>query len=389
MIGLGFTAFFEPLVNTFGWSYTQISLAASLRGAETGLLGPVTGLLVDRWGPRRLMVAGVILTGFGLVFLSYTNSLGMFYGGFAIVALGISCCTFTVVTTTLANWFRKKIGIVIGITASGFSLASFFVPLVVKLIDMFDWRMALLIIGLTICIIGLPLSLLFRHKPEQYGYLPDGEQNLTTVHDQSPVRVEVYDVEINTKQALKSRTFWHIGIASLFHYFIIGIISTHIMPYLSSIGIPRSTASLMAMTAPLIGIPSRLGAGWLGDKFNTKLVAAAFSAIMMLGLFFSTFASSELTRVVMPFLILFGIGWGGIATLRGVMIREYFGRNKFGTIFGFTAGMVAVGMIIGPLFAGWVFDKWASYQITWFTSIILAFVSTAVLATVPPVKIDS
>ena len=93
-IVFGFTAFFEPIANEFGWSYTQISLAASLRGVELGLLAPIAGLLVDRWGPRRLIFAGSIITSLGLFLVSRTTSLGMFYGGFALVALVIVCLPF-------------------------------------------------------------------------------------------------------------------------------------------------------------------------------------------------------------------------------------------------------------------------------------------------------
>ena len=89
----GFTAFFEPIANEMGWSYTQISLAASLRGLEIGLLSPVVGILADRWGPRRLIFSGVLITVSGLLLLSSTSSLIMFYGAFALLSIGVSACT--------------------------------------------------------------------------------------------------------------------------------------------------------------------------------------------------------------------------------------------------------------------------------------------------------
>ena len=93
---LGFTAFFEPIANEFGWSYTQVSLAASLRGANMGLLAPLMGFLVDRWGPRRLILGGIVLLGIALILLSRVTSLSMFYGTFIIVAFGISGLSPTV-----------------------------------------------------------------------------------------------------------------------------------------------------------------------------------------------------------------------------------------------------------------------------------------------------
>ena len=79
-IHYGFTAIFEPIATEFGWSYAQVSMASSLRGIEIGLLSPVAGLLVDRWGPRKLIIGGAVITGTGLILLSRITSLGMFYG---------------------------------------------------------------------------------------------------------------------------------------------------------------------------------------------------------------------------------------------------------------------------------------------------------------------
>ena len=114
VVFFGFTAFFEPIVKEFDWSYAQISLAASLRGLEIGLLAPIMGLLVDRWGPRRLIFTGSILVYIGFFILSRTSSLAMFYGAFAFIAIGMSTCTQTVLMPAVANWFRRKIGVAIG-----------------------------------------------------------------------------------------------------------------------------------------------------------------------------------------------------------------------------------------------------------------------------------
>jgi len=90
VIFYGFTAIFEPIADEFGWSYTQISLAASLRGLEVGLLSPFIGILVDRWGPRKLIFGGAIILGSGFILLSRTGSLGIFYGAFILIAIGVS-----------------------------------------------------------------------------------------------------------------------------------------------------------------------------------------------------------------------------------------------------------------------------------------------------------
>jgi MFS family permease len=385
LVALGFTAFFEPIASHFGWSYTQISLAASFRGVEVGLLAPLVGLLIDRWGPRRMMFSGVILIGLGLMFLSRINSLGMYYVGFIIIAIGVGGCSPTLVITSVTNWFRKKLGIAVGIMSSGFACGGLLVPLVVRLIDIFDWRMTLFILALAVWVLCLPLSLILRHKPEQYGYLPDGEESTVTAPGQVPVSSETQEVNLETKQALRSRTFWHIGLALTFQFTAASTMVVHIMPYLSSVGISRSTASLVAMAVPLISIVGRLISGWLFDRFNRKRVATGFFATMTLGMLCMSYVSRDVFWLVIPYIVLFGIGWGGSVTSRAPLVSGNFGRKKFGSILGFMLGMTALGGIVGPLFAGWVFDYWASYRIAWFTLTALLFIAMIIISTTPPV----
>ncbi|MFC1846091.1 MFS transporter [Chloroflexota bacterium] len=379
---LGFTAFFEPIVQEFGWSFAQVSLAASLRGAELGLFAPVIGLLVDRWGPRRLIFAGLLLVGFGMVFLSRINSLGMFYLGFVIITLGMSGLSPTVVFTAIAQWFRKRLGIATAIAGSGFALGGLLIVVVVKLIDLFDWRTAIFILGITVMVTCLPISLLIRHKPEQYGYLPDGEKK-KSIDREDTVPAETDEDHITVKQIVKNRTFWHIGLAMMFHYFAMSTVMIHVMPYLSTVGVIRSTASLVAMAVPLFSIVGRIISGLLGDRFNKKRIATVLFAVTALGLLCFIYTSSEVMWLLIPFIILFGIGWGSNNTLRAAMIRERFGRSKFGTILGFTMGLSGLASIIGPYFTGWIYDTLGDYRVAWFAITILVIVAVFIIATTP------
>ncbi len=383
-IVLGFTAFFEPIANEFGWSYTQVSLAASLRGVEVGLLAPIAGLLVDRWGPRRLLLAGNTLMGLGLILLSFTTSLGMFYTGFALVAVGMSGSSSTVVFTAATNWFRKKVGLATGIMASGFALGAIIIPIIVWLIDIFDWRTAIIILGLGTFVICLPLAVLVRHKPEKYGYLPDGEERNTLISKEGLTTAPIADPDFRVKQALKSRAFWHVALAMICQYLTVTAVITHIMPYLSSIGMVRATSSLIATAVPLLSIPGRIGCGWLGDRFDKRVVASACFLLVVLGLLSFNYISSEGIWLLVPFLIFFSIGWGGLPTMRVALLSEYFGRHRFGTIHGFLLGLLAFGGIVGPLLAGWVFDNWGSYYAAWLVLACLCFVAVIIMATAPP-----
>ena len=382
----GFTTLIEPLADDFGWSYTQISFAASLRGMEMGILAPLVGMLVDRWGPRRLLFGGLIITSLGLMLLSRTTSLGMFYGAFVLMAIGMSTCSSTVLMTAVANWFRRKIGIATGIMICGYGFSGLLIPVIVNLIDTYEWRMTLALLTIGLLAICLPLSLLVRHKPEQYGYQPDGEAENTVILNNSLAKAKVDEVNVGTKQAVKSRTFWHIALALMCQFIILSAVITHVMPYLSSIGFTRAISGLMAAGIPLASIGGRLGLGWLGDKVDKRRVAAGAFALMCGGLLCFGFISAGDTWLLVTFLILFGIGYGGNNTLRASLIREFFGRKNFGAIHGLMIGVMALGSIAGPPLAGYVFDNWGSYQPIWFVFAGLAIAALLAVITTPPVS---
>ena len=383
VVHFGFTAVVEPIAEEFGWSYAQISLASSLRGLEIGLLAPLAGFLADRWGPRRLVLGGSILVGLGLVTLSRVSSLGMFYLAFALIAIGMSACVGTVLITVVANWFRKKIGIAIGVVVSGFGLGGLLVPVVTMLVDTLQWRTAMLSLGLGMIIIVMPLSLLLRHKPERYGYLPDGDVSSSLETSEFHTSAESVEINIPAKQALRSGAFWHIALAAMCHSFIVGAVITHIMPFLSSIGIIRSTASLVALALPVVSIGGRLGVAWIRDRLDGRRVYAVAFALMAIGMLSFGYVARGATWLLVPFVIVFSFGWGGSVTTRMTLLRKYFGRSSFGTILGFISGVMMVGQISGAPLAGWVFDTWGSYQGIWFGLVPLTLVSLVLALTTP------
>lgn len=386
VIFYGFTALLEPLANEFGWSYAHISLAASLRGLEMGLLAPLVGLVVDRWGPRRLIFGGAIFIGLGLMLLGRINSLGMFYGAFILIGIGVSGLGFTVLLTAVVNWFRKKVAIATGIVVSGFAIGGVLVPVVTVLIDKYEWRTAMIILGLSTWVIALPLSLLIRHNPEQYGYLPDGDVSSPVVVDESLTSARSTNKNIPARKTGAIRVFWHIALASMFHMLVISAVVIHVMPYLTSIGISRSTASLSAGAVPLASVGGRLGFGWLGDRLDKRRVAAIGFALMALGLLFFDLIGTGWMWLLLPFLVLFSTGWGGSVTMRAALLREYFGRRRFGRVYGFVIGVAILGNIAGAPLAGWVFDNWGSYQGIWLVLAGLAVAALIIIITTPPVS---
>lgn len=382
----GFTAVFEPIAQYFGWSYAKISFAASLRGLEMGILAPLIGILFDRWGPRRLLIGGVAITTAGLLLLSRVTSLGMFYAAFVFMAIGTSTCSTSVFMPAIANWFRKKVGLATGIMLSGYGFSGLLIPPIVKVIDLYGWQLAMAIFAVGMLVLCLPLSLLVRHKPEQYGYQPDGEASGETPTNHQAVLAASSEINIRAREALRNHTFWQLALALLCQMLILTAVVTHIMPYLSTLGFTRGGASLIASAIPLISIAGRLGLGWLGDRADKRWVMAAAFVMVSLGLLCFGFMSPRNTGLLVSFLVLFGIGYGGNNTLRASMLREYFGRSEFGTIHGAVLGIMELGSIAGPPLAGYVFDTRGSYQPIWLAFMGLSLASLLFIVTLPSTR---
>lgn len=364
----GFTAFIEPLVAEFGWSYTQVSLASSLRGLEMGIMAPVVGLLVDRYGSRRLLFMGIIVLGAGVILLGFTRSLLMFYGSFLLIAFGAGGCTSVVTLTVVANWFDRNVGKAMAVMVSGFGVSGLIVPVIVWLIGAYGWRTAAIILGLGMWIIGLPVACIVRNKPEDYGYLPDGkraEDGPKTPPEKNGLRLNVRFREVLTK-----RTFLFVNLSEAIRLMTLTAVITHIMPYLGTMGFTRVTAGLVAAGIPLLSVIGRFGFGWLGDVFEKK--HAMVVAFILMGLGGLCLSYINVDGLLYIFIFLFSVGYGGLAVLRGAFLREYYGRDFFGKLIGIMMGFGAGGGVIGPTVAGWVFDRTGSYHSVWliFTGLI-------------------
>ena len=359
-IFFGFTAFVEPLVNEFGWSYTRISLVAALRGLNMGIFAPVAGLLVDRYGSRRLILAGMILVGTGLILLGFTQTYAWFFGCFILLSMGAGGCTSVVLMTVTATWFRRHVGKAMGIVACGFGAGGALVPLNVWLIDAFSWRNAFFIIGAGMLATGIPLSLVIRNSPEPYGLRPDGDP---AIEPAATDKASPSDPNVGFINALRDRSFIMLSITELVRMMAVTAVVMHVMPYLSSLGMSRVNAGLVASAIPLVSIIGRIVFGWLGDVYSKQKVMSISLAFMAGGLFM--FAYVDNRWFLAPFLLLFSPGFGGNTSLRGAVIRDHFGVANFGKLLGIVMGVSSIGGIIGPTLAGWSFDYLGQYQFMW------------------------
>ena len=369
-----FTAFIEPLANKFGWNYTQVTFAASLRASLYMLFTPIAGAIIDRWSARKLVFLGIVLVSIGIFLLSRINTLGQFYLCFILVGIGGSTCTMTVPLTVVGRWFRKKLSLATGIAMSAAGFGGLVVPLVTHLIDTAGWRAAMSIIGLTLLVAISPLSLIIRQNPEQYGYLPDGDVNDKSVSDTVPNAIKDSTEDIGIKQILKSRPFWQISLAfTLLLFTPIGV-QIHAMPYLSTIGVERTTSSFITSALLISGSFGRLLFGWLGDRFDRRRVAASGTTLMGISLLLFIYTTTDTTWLVMPAIIFCGIGWGTVV-MHPVLLRQYFNTSKLGFIIGFSIGITMIAFIVSPPLISWIFEMFGNYRVSWFVLIGIVIIS--------------
>lgn len=374
VVNFAFTAVFAPLNQQFGWNYAQISLASSIRSLELGLLSAVVGLLVDRLGPRKLLLSGVVLIFFGYLLFSRVSSLAMFYASFALISAGMGACTGTVVFTPITHWFRRKSAVAIGIVTSGFALGGLLVPVVTELIGSFDWRTAMLIVGAGTLVICLPLGLVVRRRPEDYGYLPDGDTAPRTDAEEAALPEHLIETNVTVWRALRERAFWHITLSSMCLSFVVGALVAHVMPYLGSVGVDRSTASLIALLLPVVSIGGRLSGGSLTRRIGNHATYTASFLLATGGLLFFSYVSASDFWLVIGFIAAFSLGWGFNVIARIALLRQHFGTESFGAVLGFSSAVMMIGNMSGPPVAGWSYDTFGTYHGAWlaFAGIVFA-----------------
>ncbi|MFH0847774.1 MAG: MFS transporter [Chloroflexota bacterium] len=377
--GLG--AFFEPLLQEFKCSRVVLSGAFSLRSLETGLLGPIDGFLVDRFGSRRMALIGVIIAGSGFLILSRVPNIAAFYAAFLFLTVGIGLGFGTALMTAIGNWFDKKRGLAFGIAQSGLGIGGILVPVVSSIIVRQGWRFVAQGIGFLFLAIGIPIALTVRDSPERYGYLPDGENEAKSGAE---VKAKAKD-GFTTKEALSSPVFWLLAIVFALRFMVTGAVPVHIMPYLTDVGFSTERAAAALGSIAAVSTLGRMGFGWLGDRLPKRYVIAGLLTMLAASLLL-------LTRVrTFPQLIIYiaayAPAYGGLATLTQAIRAEYFGRRSFGSIMGYMNLLSYLGTAAGPVFAAYVWEKTGSYRLAF---IILAITTLMAMVMVlwakPPAR---
>ncbi len=369
----GFQVFFLPILNEFQWSRAATSGAFSLRQLETGVLAPLVGILADRWGVRRVIFIGVVIGGLGMMALAFINSIWTFYLAFTVVSIGVSGASHGVTwVTAVANWFRRLRGRALGLAMLGPVVAGPFVASVALLEEALGWRQAVFFLGVGLLIVGIPLSLVARSKPEERGDHPDGDlpaQEAAQVGSRTaPARVA--DVQgFTTGQALRSRAFWALSLVFGIHSIVSGGVMVHLIPLLEGAQYSTSQAAgILGMVFLLSGV-GRMGVGIMVDWFDRRAVVAGLFLAMAVGLWVLTRISGPSWWQMSLFLVFYGVGFGGSIPLRPYLVREFFGARSFGSIQGLVQGVAIGAGVAGPVFYGWIFDVTESYDLALYVTI--------------------
>lgn len=380
IISYGWTAFVGPITAAFGWSMAQASLASSFRSLEIGVFNPFWGPVVDRYDPKKLMIIGVVVSAAGMFCLSQMQNLWMYYGGFIILGVGSSLATSMLPLAIMAHWFHKNIGKANGLFYIGTGLGGVCTPLVVMAIDRYSWSTVLLFTSFALLIFGIPISFLFRSRPEDYNMMPDGV--ITDAAGKKKLAGNQFGTTV--KEALKMRAFWHITFANIFQAAAMSTVMFYAVPYLSSLGMDRAIAGTIVMLYTFISLFGRIFLGTFCDYFRKSWVLATAIGMQVIGLvLYWQMQPSPSWWFILLFAIPYGIGVAGVAPLRAPVIMDYFGTKSFASIYGILSIVFAVGNVIPPPIAGWIWDTYHDYHVWWVILIVMGIIGFVSAATMP------
>jgi MFS family permease len=350
-----FSAFVEPLQRDFGASRGSVSLVFSLAGFLYFGLGIVSGPLADRFGSRRLAVAGMVLTGLGLMVASAARSLTEVYAAYGLgVGLGVGCA-YVPAIGAVQRWFVRRRGFASGLAVSGIGVGTLVMPpLASFLIESLGWRGAYLVLGALAAAVGGGLALLIENDPRDRGLGPDGD---TPQSGNQPARSEGASVS----EAIRSRRFISLYAACLICSFGVFVPFVHLVPYAQDHGMAPSSAVLLL---GVIGVGSTAGRFFLGGLADR--LGRQFSLLLMftgMALALAIWVVSANVWSLVAFAFIYGVFYGGwVAVLPAVVMDLFGGRNVSGLI-GILYTSVAFGTLIGPSAAGFAFDLSRSYTL--------------------------
>jgi len=361
----GFTVFFLPLSQDLGLSRAATSLAFSLARAEGAIESPIAGYLIDRFGPRPIMLTAVALSGVGYMLLSGVNS----YFTFLLVYLGVISLSFSAgfmhSPMIVANtWFIRRRALAMTLISGSVGLGGTLVaPLLAIGVHTWGWRRSALLAGLGLFILGIPLASLVRRSPESMGLLPDGDppHRPRGAHGfaTNPTGQRREAADFTPTQAMRTSAYWMLILATLVRVAGFSIIMVHFIPIMVWKGVSEQRAAIMLGAFALLSMPSHLLLGWMADLVNKPRLMALSMLAGTAGLLLMIYGKGEWPLWLSIALFtavesIFPVSWATVG--------DFFGRAYFGTIRGTMSFFYMWGAVAGPVVAGAAYDRSQSYD---------------------------
>ena len=361
-----FPVFFDEMIRDMGWTRAQTAASLSISGLVFGVLSPIIGVLIHKARIRFVMIGGCILGGVGFYLLSTVTELWQFYIFYGLVlTTGIALIAVVPNMAIVQSWFVEKRSIALGVTSAGIGFGGVVMAPVARwLISMYGWQTSFLFLAAIIVLIGIPVSAIIMRTPE--------EKKL------SPVKKQEGDnggsvTGFALTQAMRKKAFWFISVAMMFWAWSYMIGLTHQVAFAVDIGLEKMAAAGAISLLTAFSIPGRLGFGKLGDIIDKRYVFMIGTSLQVVA-FFVLLATTNMTMLYI-YSFLLGLNIGGMSPILPGIIADYFGQKHFGAIYGFTIFATYIGMAIGPVYGGWIFDVTNSYFIAFLTSIVLSFIA--------------
>ncbi len=381
--------FLPAMGESFHWSRSALSGPYGLFMIVGGLLGPVAGMTVSRFGARKNIILCNLVAAFGLLGMSRVGELWhvyLFFGVMAGMSLGFG--EFVSVTTVINNWFIRRRSLAMGLLfASGGIGGLAFPPLISWLISSLGWRVAWVCIAAIHLLLTVVLAgILIRSRPEDVGQIPEGLSDAvspTLLNTTARNRVYQTSVDWSLRDALRTPTLWLIVASFSAFFFALNMLTTHQVVYLQDLNFsPMMSARVFGLMIG-ISIVGRMLSGVLALKFEGRYLAAAFLSSMGLGILALIYARD--ISFIYLYSVLTGIGFGGMIVLMPNLLGAYFGRTDYSRIVGWTSPVITLACAASPVIAGFLYDVTGKYFLSFWLADVLIFASVIItLLSRPP-----
>jgi len=353
----------------------------------TGVIGPLVGRIIQRYGASKVFMGGALITAAGFVLLSQVNTLSAFLLGWTIIGFGTAGTGMLPAAVVVTHWFTRRRGTAIGIMSAGLGLGGVVIgPLIGGyFIPAFGWRTALLIMAALNCVI-VPLALFIKTQPSDVGLSSDGvtsaERTLADKVHPAPVR------GMTLKEASTTLTFWLIIIVFLFSNLSNTGVFQSQFTHLQDIGFPLSVAVTALGSLSFASLVGRLGFGMLSDRIQPRYACLVGMILQLVAvIILLQIKPASPAALIWLYAIIMGLGTASFLPTMSLMVSENFGLANYGTIFGAMGVAMSIGVALGPLAGGYMFDTLGSYSRIFLIYAILYGISIpAVLAIRHPGK---